>query len=80
MTISGIRCCPDCGVRELDKYQKKCAECREATRLHHQAIAEHKYRQSDKFYKTRHSDSYRDYQREYMRDYRKGVLRNENQY
>lgn len=59
------RICPDCGARELDKYQKKCAECREATRLYYAAITEHNYR-------LRHPDwqrtpARRAYMREYMR-------------
>ena len=65
------RYCPDCGCRELEKYQKKCAECREATRLHCQAIAEYKFRKSQKFYDSRHSENYKKYMREYMRERRK---------
>ena len=64
------RICPDCGVRELDKYQKKCAECREATRQHCAALAEHRFRQTQKFYDSRHSEGYKKYMREYMRQRR----------
>jgi len=63
-----MRICPGCGVRELDKFQKKCAECREDTRLYHALISEHNYR-------LRHPDWQRtparkEYMKNYMRKYR----------
>lgn len=60
------RMCPDCGSRELDKYQKKCAECREATRQHCQSLAEYRYRQTQKYKDSLKTERHRKYMREYM--------------
>lgn len=80
MTVSGIRYCPDCGIRALEKYQKKCSECRIATKQHCDAISNHRFRQSQKYrdYNANNRQHRNEYMREYMRDYRKGELRSEN--
>ena len=80
MTISGIRYCPDCGVRELEKYQKKCSECRIATKQHCDAIANHRFRQSQKYrdYNAKNKQHRNEYMREYMRRKRSEKIRINN--
>lgn len=57
-----IRYCPDCGFRELDKWQKKCAECRTASVQYNMSVAYHTYSNSEKGKET-----IRKCQREYHR-------------
>ena len=57
-----IRYCPECGFRELDKYQKKCAECVQDQRDITLIKAWHTYSNSEKGKET-----IRKCQREYHR-------------
>jgi hypothetical protein len=75
---SKARICPDCETAELEKWQKKCPECRELTRHHCQAIVDHnRVRHPDHYYDYNRTEGRKKYMREYMRKYRER-LKNEH--
>ena len=60
------RICPDCGVRELDKHFRYCAECAENRKYFTQVIGLSKWKSRDPEYMKNYMKEYRQKNPDYV--------------